>query len=165
MCSKVYDTGTFVLGIEVETSNRLTSIFFFRRKSSRQFRSKQTWNRVCFITYYVSIFIKSLLIFYNHRFHLFGLAETRGTESKFLLRVQYYASIERSNRCVQLLGTLFFFHYLSSFSTHSFQTLYISNLQIEKQNEIKRSVLNAAPKTQDSSKLNVDINKLFSSPP
>ena len=120
MCSKVYDTGTFVLGIEVETSNRLTSIFFFRRKSSRQFRSKQTWNRVCFITYYVSIFIKSLLIFYNHRFHLFGLAETRGTESKFLLRVQYYASIERSDRFVQLLGTVFLSF---SFSTHSCSSL------------------------------------------
>ena len=35
---------------------------------------------------------------------------------------------------------------------------------MEKQNEIKRRVLNAAPKTEDNSKLNVDISKIFSSP-
>ena len=44
------------------------------------------------------------------------------------------------------------------------QTVCISNLQMEKQNEIKRRVLNAAPKTEDNSKLNVDISKIFSSP-
>ena len=124
MCSKVYDTGTFVVR-EVERSNRLTSTFFFSFQAEIVTAIQVEANvepgmfdHVVCVDIYMLLFIKSLLFSFNHRFHLFGLAETRGTESKFLLRVQYYASIERSNRCVQLLGNLFFLS-LSPFFLYS----------------------------------------------